>query len=454
MALIASILSKFDDSGVKKAQTAFSGLKKVLSVGLAVEGLKHVGEELLKFAEVADKDQKSMQLLNNQLARNAHATKTQTKQNEVFIKTLSQQVGITKDRLRPAQAKLARATGDVTQSQKLLKLALDASAVSGKPLETVSLALAKAYTGNTGALARMFPELKKSKNAIADLNKEVSGSAAQQANPFDKLNVAMTNLQIKIGEVILPYFEKFVDAVTKPGGMGDQIGKFFEDLSNPKTDVGRIFKDIKSAVDNTITGLKEFFGFFGGGDAMKGFVNIASSLTKMLPALLAIKGIMLLAQAGSAIKNLALAIGMIQGKNVGDNIPTVVGGGGRGAAGKAGSLSNLGKVKSVLGVAGWLGLGASALMAGSDLMNSMNRDAANKQGVNWDAGMAAGVNLAQMMRTPAGLAMAQKMFPTNGSTNVTINVHSADPKAVVDALGKYVKTNGNLPKILTNRNGR
>ena len=446
MSLIANILSKFDDSGVKKAQHAFGGLKKALSIGLAVEGLKHVGEELLKFAEVADKDQKSMQLLNNQLARNAHATKTQTKQNEVFIKTLSQQVGITKDRLRPAQAKLARATGDVTKSQKLLRLALDASAVSGKPLETVSLALAKAYTGNTGALARMFPELKKSKNAIADLNKEVSGSAAQQANPFDKLNVAMTNLQIKIGEVILPYFEKFVDAFIKPGGMGDQIGKFFEDLSNPKTDVGKTFSDIKGAVDNTITGVKNFFALFGAGDAMKGFANIAKALIDMLPALLAIKGIMFLAQAGSAIKNLAIAIGMIQGKNVGNNIPTVVGGGGgSGAAGEAGSLSNVGKFKSVLGVLSWLGLGAAALSAGSDLMNSMNRDAANKQGVNWDAGMAAGVNLAQMMRTPAGLAMAQKMFPINGSAGITINVHSADPKAVVDAISQYVKGNGALP---------
>ena len=31
---------------------------------------------------------------------------------------------------------------------------------------------------------------------------------------------------------------------------------------------------------------------------------------------------------------------------------------------------------------------------------------------------------------------------------ITVNVQSADPKAVVDAIGKYVKNNGNLPSNL------
>jgi len=427
MSLVASILSKFDDSGVKKAQTAFGGLKKVLSVGLAVEGLKHVGEELLKFAEVADKDQKSMQLLNSQLTRNAHATKTQTKQNEVFIKTLSQQVGITKDRLRPAQAKLARATGDVTQSQKLLKLALDASAVSGKPLETVSLALAKAYTGNTGALARMFPELKKSKDAIADLNKEVSGSAAQQANPFDKLNVAMTNLQIKIGEVILPYFEKFVDAFTKPGGMGDQIGKFFEDLSNPKTNVGKTFQDIKGAVDNTITGVKNFFALFGGGDAMKGFANIAKALIDMLPALLALKGIMMLSAAGSAITNLAKAVALIRGTSVipSTNAPTPVG--------KLGNIAKFGTLATVLSLSG-------DTEQESPDAKAKRLASINKQNMNTKAG-----ELLQKDRANNFMNLLNTPLTGNNSTTVNVHVHSADPKAVVDAVSQYVKINGKVP---------
>jgi hypothetical protein len=34
---------------------------------------------------------------------------------------------------------------------------------------------------------------------------------------------------------------------------------------------------------------------------------------------------------------------------------------------------------------------------------------------------------------------------------VTINVQGADPKATVDALGKYVKQNGSLPFSLANQ---
>jgi hypothetical protein len=125
---------------------------------------------------------------------------------------------------------------------------------------------------------------------------------------------------------------------------------------------------------------------------------------------------------------------MIQAKNVGNNVPGVVG---------AGAKPSLGIVKSL----GFFAVGTEALLAGSDALNSANADAATKKGVNWNAGMAAGVNLAQMMRTPAGLAMAQKMFPASGApaNNINIHVHSADPKTVVDAVGKYVKANGKVP---------
>ena len=61
-------------------------------------------------------------------------------QNDKFIDTLSNQVGIVDDDLRPAMGQLVRATGDTAKSQKLLRLALDASAVSGKPLNTVARA--------------------------------------------------------------------------------------------------------------------------------------------------------------------------------------------------------------------------------------------------------------------------------------------------------------------------
>ena len=139
--------------------------------------MKAITDGLLDAAKAASADQKSMQLLNNQLRRNANATDAQIKANDKFIDTLSNQVGIVDDELRPAMGKLVRATGDTQKSQKLLRLALDASSASGKPLGTVTDALSKAFVGNKTQLIRLFPALKESKDLFADLEKQVGGTA-------------------------------------------------------------------------------------------------------------------------------------------------------------------------------------------------------------------------------------------------------------------------------------
>jgi hypothetical protein len=173
MSLIANILSKFDDSGIKKAQHGFGGLKKTLAgigIGLA---LKQVGDVLFDAAKAASADAKSTKLLNMQLTKNAGATKASLKQNDKFIESLSLQTGILDDDLRPSMAKFGNVTKNVRQAQKLLKLSLDVTAGSGKSQTKVANALAKAYAGNTKSLIGMFPELKNSKNALADLTKRI-----------------------------------------------------------------------------------------------------------------------------------------------------------------------------------------------------------------------------------------------------------------------------------------
>jgi len=434
MAVIVKLLSKFDDSGIKKAQHGFGGLKKTLAgIGIGL-GLKQVADTLVEAAKAASADQKSMLLLNTQLKKNANATNSQIAANNKFIDTLSTQVGIVDDDLRPAQARLARATGSTAKSQQLLKLALDASKVSGKSLDTVATALAKAYNGNTSSLIRMFPELKKSKNALADLTKEVEGAAAQQADPFAKFNVAMDNLKEKLGMVILPYLSDFIDEMMKPGGAIDQVGKFLEDVSNPKTEAGQMFLQVKDAVAETINGVKEFFALFGNGDAMKGFGNIASNLVKMLPALLALKGIMMLASAGKAIQSLVAAMTIIQGKNAlpGGGVTPV------GGVAGAGSKSLLAKLTGVPVV----GTVAAILMTPGSSRVPTPEEIAARQNTDPKTGYVKGY---KPPSKPSFVLPNVQQKPTN---NITINVQSADPKAVVDALGKYAKNNGGLPTNL------
>jgi hypothetical protein len=426
MSVIIKLLSKFDDSGIRKAKSSFGGLTKTLgAIGIGF-GLKQMTDGLLDAAKAASIDAKSMQLLNNQLVRNANATNAQVAANNKFIDTLALQVGIADDQLRPAQARLARATGSTAKSQELLKLALDASAVSGRPLESVSTALAKAFNGNTTSLKRMFPELSKSKDIIGDLTKAVKGAAQEQADPFARMNVAFGELQEKLGAVILPYILDFIDTMMKPGGAIDQVGKFLEDVSNPKTEAGQTFIQVKDAISQAVTAVKEFFAFFGDGNAVKGFANIASSLVQALPALLALKAIMTLASGGKAIASLVTAMSIIAGKSV---TPTAV--------------PPVAAINPITAIA--VGSQAATLAAASTAQDIVNKDAA-KTGMKFNVVSATFTGTMALPQSTTGGTWWDRM--KKPATNVTINVNKADPKATVDALSAYLKQNGSLPSQL------
>ena len=429
MSAIIKLLSKFDDSGIRKAKSGFSGLGKTIgALGIGF-GIKQITDGLLDAAKAAAADEKSTRLLNTQLARNAGATKQQLKQNDAFIESLSLQTGIMDDDLRPSMAKFGNVTKNVKDAQKLLKITLDGAAGSGKNQEKIANAVAKAYAGNTTSLKKMFPELTKSKDVLGDFAKTYEGLAVANADPFMKFNNSMDILKEKLGAVVLPILIDFIDQISQPGGAIEVVGKFFDDLANPKTEVGKTFADIKQAVGETIEGLKTFFGYFGDGDAMKGFANIATNLIKMLPALLALKGIMMLASAGKAIQSLVTAMTLIQGKGA---IPTTPGGGvppvvapGAGVATKGTSLfSGMAGIRalSFLKLAPMIGVGM-----GGNISDEINP--------------ATGKTFRQ---TAIDAAMAQKA-KEKSQTNVTINVQNADPKAVVDAVSKYIKQNGGLP---------
>ena len=434
MSVLIKLLSKFDDSGIKKAKGSFGGLKKTIgAIGLGI-GIQQVTDLLIDSAKAASADQKSTQLLNTQLVRNANATKTQIAGAETFIEKLSLQTGIMDDDLRPSMGKMVRVTKDVDKAQELLALSLDASATTGKPLEKVSNAISQAFAGNKTQLEKLFPALKGSKDLFGDLEKIVGGAAIQQADPFSKLNNSMDILKEKLGAVILPLIEQFVTEITKPGGLVEQVGQFLEDLSNPRTEAGQMFVDIKNAVKDAYGYVKDFFALFGDGDAMKGFANVASTLISALPALIALKGILMLASAGKSIANLAKAIALMTGAGAaGDG--GILGAGGKNKTGKFGNKLPL------LGGGALLGVGL-VLSTSGDVMIDPERQA-YRESLDPKTGLPKGQKLAPL---GSGIfANGKSLAAQTTNNNITIQVQSADPKAVVDAVVKYQKANGGLP---------
>jgi hypothetical protein len=327
-------------------------------------------------------------------------------------------------------ARFGNITGNVKDAQKLLKITLDAAAGSGRSQEKISKAVGQAYGGNTKALQRMFPELRKSKDVLGDFAKTYEGLAVANADPFMKFNNSMDILKEKLGVIVLPLIIDAIDQISKPGGLIEVVGKFFEDVANPKTDAGKTFIDIKNAVGQVIESVKTFFGFFGNGDAVKGFANIATSLIQALPALLALKGIMMLASGGKAIQSLVTAITLIRA------------GGAGGAGGGLGGLATAG-----LGT-----LGAVGAIAITSQMVTLTASNIAQEGINKDLAKTNQMALTTAANFTGTMAIPftkSKDFRTalfgKPSTTVNINVQGADPKATVDALSKYLKQNGSLP---------
>ena len=484
MSVIVKLLSKFDDSGIRKAKHSFGGLKGAIgAIGIGV-GISQITDLLLDSAKAASGDAKSTKLLNTQLVRNAGATKAQIKQSDKFIEKLSLQTGILDDDLRPAYAKFGNVTGNVTKAQKLLTITLDAAAGSGKSQTKIAQAVAKAYDGNTKSLQNMFPELKKSKDVLGDFTKEYAGMAEINADPFMKFNNSMDILKEKLGAVILPLLSDFVDYISKPGGPIEQVSKFLDSFQDPNSDASKMFTDIKNAVKDAFGYVKDFFALFGNGDAMKGFGTVVASLVKALPALLALKGIMMLASAGKAVAGLVTAMAAIGGQTAlnPDGTPLIAPiGDGKNSKTKL-KPKKFDKVKSKISKnSGILTIGT--ILGGGDLVNTaviVGAGLAAKNPIGATAEVVLSLGGDTRQRTPeeearaaiirkginpdtgklykgalgSGVFANGKGFAGNQTNNVTINVLSADPKATVDALGKYVKTNGALPKIITNAYGR
>ena len=235
------IITSFADKGISAAEKAFGKFGKTgVAVGAAfAASTALVVAGLGKAVNAAIQDQKSQALLAKQLENTTGASRMTIAATEDFVTQMQFATGVADDQLRPALGSLVRATNDLTTGQDLLNLALDVSAGTGRDLETVSLALGKAYNGNLGGLTKLGialdPNIIKTKDfgaAQAELNKQFGGAGAAAANTYEgqlkRLGTVFGELNETIGYAILN--NKYVkDAIgLLPGAAAAAIAAFGE----------------------------------------------------------------------------------------------------------------------------------------------------------------------------------------------------------------------------------
>jgi hypothetical protein len=242
MAIIIPLVSQFDNSGVKGAIKEFQSLegagakanfalkKAALPAAAAVGAL---GLAAFDAAKGAMEDAAAQELLAKTIGKNTTATDKQIAANEDWISQQGKLLGIADDDLRPALSRLVTQTGSLTKAQEGAALAMDIAAATGKPLSTVTEAIAKAYGGNTAALAKLDPKLKglikgglDAEGAMSVLADTFGGAATTNANTaqgqFQRLQLSLSETKETIGAALLPIIEKILPVLTSFGNWASE----------------------------------------------------------------------------------------------------------------------------------------------------------------------------------------------------------------------------------------
>jgi hypothetical protein len=245
------------NKGAKETQTfgdKITKFGKIAGAAFAVAGaaaVAYAGKLLKDGVESAIADEKANAQLAVTLRNVAGATDETIAKTLEYTRATELATGVTEDELRPSLNRLSIATGDVSKAMELQKLALDVSAGSGKSLETVTNALAKAQEGNTASLVRLGIGLSAAQlktmsmdDVTNSLAETFAGAADTAANTFEG---KMTRLGLAFEDV------------------RDTVGGFVLDAITPM---------VENIVNKVMPALSSFAESLGGADGLKGTFDV------------------------------------------------------------------------------------------------------------------------------------------------------------------------------------
>ena len=247
--IIASVLSTFDNKGLKKGKKEVSAFEKQVKTFGKTFAAVFSARALFNYSKNAVKafaaDEKAAKALEIQLKNTGFAFSAPSV--EYFIANLQKTTGVLDDQLRPAFQQLLTVTGSITKSQEALGVALDISAATGKSLTEVSAALTRGFSGNTAGLSRLGAGISKATlkagnmdAILAELNTKFSGQSAARlttyAGKMDLLKVASADASEIIGKSL-------VDALTALGD-DNSIEGLTKQMENLANNIGTVIRGL------------------------------------------------------------------------------------------------------------------------------------------------------------------------------------------------------------------
>lgn len=249
---VSTFGDKVSDFG-KKAGLAFAaaGAAAVAYAGkLAIDGVKSA------IADAAAQEKLALTLKNV-----TGATEAQIAATEDYITKTSLAFGVTDDELRPSLERLARATGNLQKAQELQTVAIDVAAGSGKSLEAVTNAMAKAAEGNTASLAKLGIGLSSAQlrtmsmeQITAKLADTFENQASVKADTFAgkmaRLQIAFDEGKETVGAFILDAITPMVETI---------VNQVIPAISSFTSNLGENLQPAIKVIQPIINGLRNAF---------------------------------------------------------------------------------------------------------------------------------------------------------------------------------------------------
>jgi hypothetical protein len=235
---------------------------KVAGLAFAAAGaaaVAYAGKLAIDGVKAAIEDEAAQLRLATSLKNVTGATDAQIASTEAYILKTELAYGITDNELRPSLDRLVRSTKNVEEAQKLQTLALDIAAGTGKSLEVVTNALAKAHDGSTTALGKLGTGIDK---------------ATLKTMTFDEVTQSLSNTFANQATKQADTFQGKMDRLSVAFQEGKEtIGGFILDAITPM--INTIVKDVVPAVQSFIEGIG---GKEGISAAIKNFIDIVKSI--------------------------------------------------------------------------------------------------------------------------------------------------------------------------------
>jgi hypothetical protein len=322
---------------------------------------------------------------------------------------------------------LARSTNDVEKAQELLNLALDISVATGKPLETVTNALGKAYDGNAASLGRLGLGLDSTilkggdTDAIFQTLTQTFGNFAENEAQsteaqFRRVGIAVDEAKESIGAALLPVVERlakflietavpnlntFIGALTGTGSLTEATADGTKGAFEFGEMVRKVLKTVVDFKEVLIATAGVIAGIFVVSKISAGVTATIALIKSLIMAYNALKASSIVAGVASAfalnpllgVGAVALAAGVLSGANAlannsnsnvdlgdGTRTPfgdTILGGGlgifgGGGASGGGGGFSGGGGGGGFSGGGGG-GAGSSSPTGAKNLLDLVDR---------------------------------------------------------------------------------